>query len=91
MGKTIRTKIMEVLAEASEPVDIQAIAEQTGSQVKSISEALSRLNKEELIENTEKGFWQVKDKGREELNRISEQEAKSLGKNHSNRLGTLAA
>ena len=73
----MRTKILAVLAEASEPLDIQAIAEGAGAQVKSVSEALSRLNKDEFVDNLEKGFWQVKDEGRQELNRIREQEAKS--------------
>ena len=73
----MRTKILAVLAEASEPLDIQAIAEGAGAQVKSVSEALSRLNKDEFVDNPEKGFWQIKDEGRQELNRIREQEAKS--------------
>jgi len=60
----MRAKILAVLAEASEPLDIQAIAEGAGAQVKSVSEALSRLNKDEFVDNPEKGFWQIKDEGR---------------------------
>ena len=47
MAETMRTKILTVLAEASEPLDIQRIAEGTGSSVKSVTEALSRLNIEQ--------------------------------------------
>jgi len=77
MVETIRTKILTVLAEASEPLDIQAIAEESGAQAKSVSEALSRLNKEGKVANPEKGLWQIRDEGRQELDKISAQEARS--------------
>jgi len=77
MVETIRTKILAVLAEASEPLDVQAIAEGTGAQAKSISEALSRLNKEGKVANPEKGFWQIKAEGKLEVDEIIAQEAGS--------------
>ena len=61
MPESIRAQILEVLAEASEPVDIQAVAEATGTPIKSLCEALSRPNRGELIETTDKGFWQIRE------------------------------
>jgi len=78
MVETIRAKILAVLAEASAPLDIQAVAEGAGSQVKSVTEALSRLNKDGYVDNPDKGFWQIKDAGKEELDRIAEQEPPKL-------------
>ena len=77
MAETMRTKILEVLAEASEPSDIQRIAEGAGSPVKSVTEALSRLNRDGYVANPTKGFWQIETEGRDELNKIKEQEARS--------------
>ena len=77
MAEAIRTKILVVLAEASEPLDVQAIAEGAGAQAKSVSEALSRLNREGKVDNPGKGLWQISDEGRQEVTRISEQTAKS--------------
>ena len=77
MGETIRTKILAVLAEASEPLDIQAIAEGTGAQAKSVSEALSRLNKEGKVANPEKGFWQIEAEEKLEVDKQIAQEAGS--------------
>ena len=77
MVETIRTKILAVLAEASEPLDIQAIAEETGAQAKSVNEALSRLNKEGKVANPEKGFWQIKAEGKQEVDEIIAQGARS--------------
>jgi len=77
MAETIRTKILVVLAEASEPLDVQAIAEGAGALAKSVSEALSRLNREGKVDNPGKGLWQISDDGRQEVTRISEQTAKS--------------
>ena len=77
MVETIKTKILAVLAEASEPLDVQAIAEGTGAQAKSVSEALSRLNREGKVANLEKGFWQIKAEGKQEVDEIIAQEARS--------------
>jgi len=95
MVETIRTKILAVLAEANEPLDIQAIAEGTGAQAKSVSEALSRLNKEGKVANPEKGLWQIKAEGRLEVDKQIAQEAGSKeleqepGKPHRETAGTI--
>jgi len=77
MVETIRTKILAVLAEASAPLDIQAIAEKSGAQAKSVSEALSRLNREGKVANPEKGFWEIRDEERLEVDKQIAQGARS--------------
>lgn len=77
MAESLRKNILKILAARNEPTDIQIIVEETGATLKSISEALSRLSKEEMVKNTERGFWQIEANGKQELEEIKAQELAS--------------
>ncbi len=67
------TQISVFLADATKQSDVQEIAQATGRQPKSITEASSRPSKEGLVEEGDKVFRKIAAAGMEQYGRIREE------------------